>query len=58
MDDEKLSVVLELTPAGLQRAYILYEEGDVDSLERGNLLLARISPQLLLIDNALRVGRA
>jgi hypothetical protein len=56
MDDEKLSVVLELTPTGLQRAYVLYEEGDVDSLERGNLLLARLAPQLTLLDNALRMG--
>ena len=56
MDDEKLSVVLELTPAGLQRAYVLYEEGDVDSLEKGNLLLARLAPQLTLLDNALRSG--
>jgi hypothetical protein len=45
-----------LTPKGLEKAFVLYEEDDVEALEAGNLLLARVSTQLTLLDNALRVG--
>lgn len=56
METRETTVIVVLNPRGLEKAFVLYEEDDVDALEAGNLLLARISPQLALIDNALRQG--
>ena len=47
-------VVIVITWSGLQKSLLFYEEDSVEALEAGNLLLAKISPQLMLIDNALR----
>ena len=49
-------VVVVLTPKGLEKSFVLYEEENVEALEAGNLLLARISSQLALLDNALRIA--
>ena len=49
-------VVVVLSQKGLEKAFVFFDEDSVDALEAGNLLLARISPQLSLIDNALRQG--
>ena len=49
-------VVVLLSPRGLDRAFVLYE--DAEALEAGNLLLAKISAQLTLIDDALRGAAA
>ena len=46
-------LVLVVSPQGLERTLILYDES-VEALEQGNLLLARLAPQLLLLDNAAR----
>ena len=54
--EQEPTVIVVLSPKGLEKAFVLYQEDDVDALEAGNLLLARISPQLALIDNALRQG--
>jgi len=54
MDPREPTVIVVLTAKGLEKAFVLFEEDDVESLEAGNLLLARISSQLTLIDNALR----
>jgi hypothetical protein len=56
MEPTEPTVIVVLTPRGLEKAFVLYEEDDVEALETGNLLLARIAPQLTLLDNALRVG--
>jgi hypothetical protein len=56
MESTEPTVIVVLTPKGLEKAFVLYEEDDVDALEAGNLLLARISAQLALLDNALRMG--
>ena len=56
MYSKQSTVVAILTPKGLEKAFVLYEEDDVEALEAGNLLLARISTQLTLLDNALRAG--
>lgn len=48
------TVVIVVTPKGLERAFVLFEEDNVDQLEAGNLILARISFELAMIDNALR----
>jgi hypothetical protein len=52
--EQEPTVIVVLSPKGLEKAFVLYQEDDVDALEAGNLLLARISPQLALVDNALR----
>jgi hypothetical protein len=49
-------VVVVLTSKGLEKSFVFYEEENVEALEAGNLLLARISPQLALLDNALRIA--
>ncbi len=49
-------VIVVLSPRGLEKSFVFYEEENVEALEAGNLLLARISTQLTLLDNALRVG--
>lgn len=51
-------IIVVVTPKGLERALVVYEEDDVEELEQGNLLLARISAQLTLLDNALRAAPA
>lgn len=48
------TVVIVVTPRGLEKAFVLYEEDNVDALEAGNLILTRISFELAMIDNALR----
>lgn len=50
------TVIVVLTPRGLEKAFVFYEEEDAEALEAGNLLLARVSTQLALLDNALRQG--
>lgn len=47
-------VIVVLSTRGLEKSMVLYEEENVEALEAGNLLLARISTQLTLLDNALR----
>ena len=47
-------VVVVLSPRGLEKSFVFYEEDNVEALEAGNLLLARISPQLMLLDSALK----
>lgn len=54
MDATEPTVIVVLTPKGLEKAFVLYEEDNVDAIEAGNLILARISFELALIDNALR----
>ena len=49
-------VVVVLSTQGLEKSLVFYAEDDVDSLEAGTLLLAKISPHLLRLDNALRTG--
>jgi hypothetical protein len=49
-------VIVVLSQRGLEKSFVFYEDENVEALEAGNLLLARISPQLTLIDNALRTG--
>jgi hypothetical protein len=56
MERTEPTVIMVLTPRGIETAFVFYEEDDVEALEAGNLLLARISTQLALLDNALRVG--
>ena len=50
------TVVVVLSEAGVERSLILAPEDDVRAQERGYLLLARITPQLASIDNALRAA--
>lgn len=52
VEAEGPTVVIILTPKGLQRSLVFYESEQ--SFEAGNQLLARISAQLMLLDNALR----
>lgn len=47
-------VVIVASQKGLERSFVLYEEDSADSLEAGNLLLAKIAPQLVLLDAALK----
>ena len=47
-------VVVVLSPRGLERSLVFYEEDNEEALEAGNLLLTRISAQLMLLDSALR----
>ena len=47
-------VVIVLTQRGLEKSLLFYQEDSVEALEAGNLLLAKISAQLTLIDNAIR----
>lgn len=56
MEPTEPTVIVVLTPRGLEKAFVLYQEDDADALEAGNLLLAQISPQLALLDNALRTS--
>ena len=49
-------VIVVLSPRGLEKSFVFYEEENVEALEAGNLLLAQIAPQLALLDNALRLG--
>lgn len=48
------TVVIVVTSKGLERAFVVFEEDNVDALEAGNMLLTSISFELALIDNALR----
>jgi hypothetical protein len=49
-------VVVVLSFKGLEKSFVFYEEENAEALEAGNLLLARISYQLALLDNAVRYG--
>ena len=50
------TVVVVLTVDGIERTLILANEDDVDGQSDAYQLLARISAQLALLDNALRLG--
>ncbi len=47
-------VVVVLSLKGLEKSFVFYQEDSVEALEAGNLLLARVSCQLSLLDNAVR----
>jgi hypothetical protein len=47
-------VVVVLSRKGLEKSFVFYPEEDTDALEAGNMLLARISGLLSLLDNAVR----
>ncbi len=50
-------VVVILSSKGLEKSFVFYEEENEESFEAGNQLLVKISPQLMLLDNALRSGQ-
>jgi hypothetical protein len=56
MEPTEPTVIVVLTPGGLEKAFVLYQEDDVEALEAGNRLLARVAAQLILLDNAVRRG--
>lgn len=43
-----------VTPRGLEKSLLFYEEDNPEALEAVNQLLARISHQLMLLDDAIR----
>lgn len=47
-------VIVVLSQKGLEKAFVFYEEENAEALEQGNQLLARVSLQLALLDNAAR----
>jgi hypothetical protein len=47
-------VLLVLSAKGMERAVILYREGDPEGLEQGAGILAKVAVQLALLDEALR----
>ena len=49
-------VIIVLSQEGLEKSFVFYEEENAEALEQGNLLLARISCLLSLLDNAVRHG--
>lgn len=49
-------VAILVTPRGLGKSLLFYEEDNPEALEEANQLLARISPQLVLLDNAIQKG--
>lgn len=54
LQKQEPTVIVVLTPKGLEKAFVLYQEDDPDAFEAGTLLLAQIATHLTLIDNALR----
>ena len=48
------TVVVVLSEDGVERSLIIVPEDDVELQERGHLLLARIAPQVALINNVLQ----
>jgi len=49
-------VVIILSQKGLEKAFVFYEQENAEALEIGNQLLAKVSCQLMLRDNAVRHG--
>jgi len=49
-------VIIVLSQEGLEKSFVFYEEENAEALEQENLLLARISCLLSLLDNAVRHG--
>ena len=47
-------VIVVLSQKGLEKAFVFYEQENAEALEAGNQLLARVSLQLALVDNAIR----
>lgn len=59
MQNRKMpTVVIVLSEGGVQRSLIIAPEDDVELQERGHLLLARIAPQVALINNVLQQADA
>lgn len=49
-------VVVVLTKNGLQKSLVFYESDNPEALQAGNELLARVSTNLVLLDNTLRAA--
>lgn len=47
-------IVVILSRKGLEKAFVFYEEENAEALEAGNMLLARVATQLVLLDNAVK----
>lgn len=55
--DAAAEISIEISSAGVRRVLITTDPGDADGQTQAHLLLARVTPQLLLLDEALRKGR-
>lgn len=51
---EKAEISIEITSMGVKRVTITTDPEDVDGQSAAHLLLAKITPQLLLLDSALK----
>ena len=51
---EKAEISIEITVAGVKRVTITTDPEDVDGQSAAHMLLAKVAPQLLLLDSALK----
>lgn len=51
---EKAEIAIEITSTGVKRVTITTDPEDVDGQSEAHRLLAKVTPQLLLLDSALK----